>query len=129
MIHSADNSLPYAPRIGVHLSYGSGPSEALLSRYSPDPGDFEATIALLNGLGNHLVAWIRQESRRIRHLWRLTDSEVSSLFSGLAHPCNKVAHTPYPCNKTNNKRTAEWRCQMTIKSASAEIAVAASYSS
>src|SRR5215217_7225956 len=38
----------------------------------------------------HLVAWIRQESSRIRHLWRLTDSEVSSLFSGLAYPCNKV---------------------------------------
>src|SRR5215213_8470769 len=39
----------------------------------------------------HLVAWIRQESSRIRHLWKLTDSEVSSLFSGLAYPCNKVA--------------------------------------
>src|SRR5215204_2521393 len=37
------------------------------------------------------VAWIRQESSRIRHLWRLTDSEVSSLFSGSAYPCNKVA--------------------------------------
>src|SRR5215218_4210507 len=36
------------------------------------------------------VAWIRQESSRIRHLWRLTASEVSSLFSGLAYPCNKV---------------------------------------
>src|SRR3954465_2582919 len=40
----------------------------------------------------HLVAWIRQESSRIRHLWRLTDSEVSSLFSGLAYPCNKVSY-------------------------------------
>src|SRR3954467_4642224 len=39
----------------------------------------------------HLVAWIRQESSKIRHLWRLTDSEVSSLFSGLAYSCNKVA--------------------------------------
>src|SRR3954470_7972162 len=38
----------------------------------------------------HLVAWIWQESSRIKHLWRLTDSEVSSLFSGLAYPCNKV---------------------------------------
>src|SRR4051812_41337289 len=38
----------------------------------------------------HFVAWIRQESSRIRYLWRLTDSEVSSLFSGLAYPCNKV---------------------------------------
>src|SRR3954463_5000440 len=40
---------------------------------------------------DHLVAWIRQESSRIRHLWRLTDSEVPSLFRGLAYPCNKVA--------------------------------------
>src|SRR3954470_21814635 len=32
----------------------------------------------------HLVAWIRQESSGIRHLWRSTDSEVSSLFSGLS---------------------------------------------
>src|SRR3954471_19426237 len=39
----------------------------------------------------HLVAWIRLESSRIRHLWRLTDSEVPSLFRGLAYPCNKVA--------------------------------------
>ena len=38
-----------------------------------------------------LVAWIRQESSRIRHLWRLRDSEVLSLFSGLAYPCNMVA--------------------------------------
>src|SRR3954465_4502330 len=36
----------------------------------------------------HLVAWIWQESSRIRHLWRLTDSEVSSLFNGSAYPCN-----------------------------------------
>src|SRR3954453_8917903 len=33
------------------------------------------------------VAWIRQESSKIRHLWRLTDSEASSLFSRLAYPC------------------------------------------
>src|SRR4051812_22461177 len=47
---------------------------------------------LASGPGRrHLVAWIRQESSKIRHLWRLTDSEVSSLFSGLAYPCNKVA--------------------------------------
>ena len=38
----------------------------------------------------HLVAWIRQESNRIKRLWRLTDSEILSLFSGLAYPCNKV---------------------------------------
>src|SRR3954471_1920067 len=47
------------------------------------------------------VAWIRQESSRIRHLWRLADSEVSSLFNGLAYPCNKVAQCVYtadPCN-------------------------------
>src|SRR3954466_1094570 len=49
----------------------------------------------------HLVAWIRQESSKIRHLWRLTDSEVSSLFSGLAYPCNKVT----PC------RTGRMKCQ------------------
>ena len=42
----------------------------------------------------HLVAWIRQESSRIRHLWRLIDSEILSLFSCLAYPCNKV--TPRP---------------------------------
>src|SRR3954470_15787960 len=30
---------------------------------------------------HHLVAWIRQESSRIRHLWRLADSEILSLFS------------------------------------------------
>src|SRR5215217_4998703 len=47
------------------------------------------TEALITDL-RHLVAWIRQESSRIRHLWKLTDSEVSSLFSGLAYPCNKV---------------------------------------
>ena len=29
---------------------------------------------------DHLVAWIRQESSRIRHLWRLTDFGVLSLF-------------------------------------------------
>ena len=40
------------------------------------------------------VAWIRQESSRIRHLWRLTDSE--SIFSGLAYPCNKV---PQECDE------------------------------
>src|SRR5215213_1841174 len=40
------------------------------------------------------VAWIRQESSRINHLWRLTDSEVSSLFSGLAYPCNKMPPIP-----------------------------------
>jgi hypothetical protein len=45
----------------------------------------------LRGVGFHLVAWIRQESSKIRYLWRLTDSEVSSSFSGLAYPCNKVA--------------------------------------
>jgi DNA invertase Pin-like site-specific DNA recombinase len=44
----------------------------------------------LRGVGFHLVAWIRQESSKIRYLWRLTDSEVSSSFSGLAYPCNKV---------------------------------------
>src|SRR3954454_10986141 len=44
----------------------------------------------------HLVAWIRQESSRIKHLWRLTDSEISSLFSGLAYPCNKVASSTKP---------------------------------
>src|SRR4051812_26569490 len=38
----------------------------------------------------HLVAWIRQESSRISHLWRLADSEILSVFSGLAYPCNKV---------------------------------------
>jgi hypothetical protein len=38
----------------------------------------------------HLVAWIRQKSNRIRHFRRLTDSEVSSFFSGLGYPCNKV---------------------------------------
>jgi hypothetical protein len=38
----------------------------------------------------HLVARIWQESSRIKHLWRLTDSEISSLFSELAYPCNKV---------------------------------------
>src|SRR4051794_33385397 len=43
----------------------------------------------------HLVARIRQESSRIRHLWRLTDSEVSSLFSGLAYPCSKVTEWPF----------------------------------
>src|SRR3954449_11232677 len=32
----------------------------------------------------HLVAWIWQECSKIRHLWRLTDSEVSSR---LAYPC------------------------------------------
>src|SRR5215212_5899605 len=42
-------------------------------------------------VGKHLVAWIRQESSKIRYLWRLTDSEVSSFFSRLAYPCNKVA--------------------------------------
>src|SRR3954452_9252689 len=41
----------------------------------------------------HLVAWIRQESSGIRHLWRSTDSEVSSLFSGLAYSCNKVVES------------------------------------
>ena len=41
---------------------------------------------LLHGL----VAWTRQEFSRIRHLWRLTDSEVLSLFRELAYPCNKV---------------------------------------
>src|SRR3954466_11845073 len=45
------------------------------------------------GHTSHLVAWIRQESSKIRYLWRLTDSEVSSLFGGLAYPCNKVAET------------------------------------
>src|SRR5215212_6646987 len=43
------------------------------------------------GILRHLVAWIRQESNKIRHLWRLTDSEVSSLLSELAYPRNKVA--------------------------------------
>src|SRR4051794_19525035 len=33
-------------------------------------------------LGMHLVAWIWQESSKIRYLWRLTDSEISSFFSG-----------------------------------------------
>src|SRR5215218_5256307 len=41
-------------------------------------------------MDRHLVAWIQQGSSRIRHLWTLTDSVVSSLFSGLAYPCNKV---------------------------------------
>src|SRR4051794_7194958 len=55
------------------------------------------------GHTSHLVAWIRQESSRIRYLWRLTASEVSSLFSGLAYPGNKVTncntkpiHDPQP---------------------------------
>jgi hypothetical protein len=39
----------------------------------------------------HLVAWIWQESSRIKYLWRLTDSKISSLFSGLAYSYNKVA--------------------------------------
>jgi len=35
-------------------------------------------------VSRHLVAaWIRQGSSRIRYLWRLTDSKVSILFSGL----------------------------------------------
>src|SRR4051812_17804415 len=45
-------------------------------------------------IGRHLVAWIQQESSRIKHLWRLTDSEVSSLLNGLAYPCNKVTGCP-----------------------------------
>ena len=50
-------------------------------------------VKAMGGSGIHLVAWIRQESNRIRHLGRLTDSEILSLFSGLAYPCNKV--TPF----------------------------------
>ena len=46
--------------------------------------------AIRKGTLSHLVAWIRQESSKIRYLWRLTDSEVSSLFNELAYPCNKV---------------------------------------
>src|SRR3954469_2607241 len=49
----------------------------------------EGTVNL-GGAWRHLVAWIRQESSKIRHLWRLTDSEIASPFSGLAYPCNKV---------------------------------------
>src|SRR3954451_6996720 len=48
----------------------------------------------------HLVAWIRQESSGITHLWRLTDSEVSSLFSGLSYPCNKVHRSSDPATRT-----------------------------
>src|SRR3954451_5380319 len=73
-------------------------------RLSVFPGDkIEAVAQQVDDAGlycglredGHLVAWIRQESSRIRHLWRLTDSEVSSLFSGLAYPCNKVPPLSY----------------------------------
>ena len=53
----------------------------------PEPVWADGEIAVVG----HLVAWIRQEFSRIRHLWRLIDSEILSLFSGLAYPCNKVA--------------------------------------
>src|ERR1700712_1115593 len=43
------------------------------------------------GARRDLVAWIRQEPSKTRHLWRLTNSEICCLFKGLAYPCNKVA--------------------------------------
>ena len=50
-------------------------------------------IAALGCVG-HLVAWIRQEPSRIRHLRRLANSKLSSVFSGLVYPCNKVGGGP-----------------------------------
>src|SRR3954451_11634176 len=61
-------------------------------------------LALLATVNWHLVAWIRQESSRIRYLWRLTDSEVSSLFSELAYPCNKVSDSVIHDHGTHRDR-------------------------
>src|SRR3982751_3959322 len=46
------------------VRHGHGPERLVQTGIGPVP------------VRRHLVAWIRQESNRIRHLWRLTDSEI-----------------------------------------------------
>src|SRR4051794_16089144 len=103
LVHHGDRGVQYASEPYRAVLERHGITQSMSRRGNClDNAPMESFFASLKTEHVHQVRFrTREEAHccmdpagisRIRHLWTLTDSVVSSLFSGLAYTCNKVAH-------------------------------------